>query len=75
MIAAYSKPTPPKQVAKTLRGDPAVIMTKSVRVNIPQGEVIIPAGTRLKLVSEKPGTFIVDYNGYSVPILTDAAHR
>jgi hypothetical protein len=61
--------------AKTLRGDPAVIVITPVRVNIPEGEVIIPRGTRLRLISETPENFFVDYNGYSVPVARSFATR
>jgi TonB family protein len=59
--------------AKTTRGDPAVIMLQSVRVNIPRGEVIIPRGTKLRLLSETAQQFVVDYDGFSVPVPTSSA--
>jgi hypothetical protein len=75
IVSAYSKATPSSQLAKTLRGDAAVIVTKSVRVNIPRGEVIIPKGTRLRMLSETSKQFVVDYDGYSIPIPADSATR
>ena len=59
--------------AKTTRGDRAVIMLQSVRVNIPRGEVIIPRGTKLRLLSETAQQFVVDYDGFSVPVPTSSA--
>jgi TonB family protein len=61
--------------ANTTRGDPAVIMLQSVRVNIPRGEVIIPRGTKLRLLSETALHFVVDYDGFSVPVPTNSAVR
>jgi hypothetical protein len=61
--------------AVTQRGDPAVIVISPVRVNIPRGEVIVPPGARLRLISETPEKFVVDYDGYSVPVPTSFATR
>jgi hypothetical protein len=49
-----------------------VSIKRSVRVNIPRGEVIIPAGDRVKLLSAQGSTVNVDYDGYSVPIPASA---
>lgn len=50
----------------------AVLIIRPVRVNIPRGEVIIPKGTKLKVVSEKDDQVYVDYDGYSVPVPSSA---
>ena len=66
-IPPFSLPLPPAQ-AKTLRGNLAVVIVQAVRVNTPRGEVIVPRGTRLRLISETADHFLVDYDGYSVPV-------
>jgi hypothetical protein len=68
-------PTPTPAQAKTLRGDLAVVIVQAVRVNTPRGEVIVPRGTRLRLISETADHFLVDYDGYSVPVPISSATR
>lgn len=76
LLRAYSTPSSsPREQAKTLSGATAVIITTPVRVNIPRGEVIVPKGTRMKLVAEKGEMLLVDYDGYSVPIPANCASR
>jgi hypothetical protein len=71
--SVYTTPTPPE--IKTLSGNSAVVVTTAVRINIPAGEVIVPRGTRLKLISEESGHFVVDYDGYPVTIPASCASR
>jgi len=73
VVAAIAPTATVTPQAKTTRGDSAVIMLQSVRVNIPRGEVIIPRGTKLRLLSETAQQFVVDYDGFSVPVPTSSA--
>lgn len=65
--AAFTSPRAPTSTPSVPIGS-YVSVNRALRVNIPPGEVIIPAGDRVKLLSTQGLTANIDYNGYAVAV-------
>lgn len=49
-------------------------VTKAIRIKTPDGEVIIPKGARVRVLREKsePGMTVINYQGYTTQVPSDA---
>jgi hypothetical protein len=63
--SASDTPTPTPQ--PELRG---MSVMRLVRIKTPDGELIIPKGTPVRVINEEssPGTTLINYDGYTVPV-------
>jgi hypothetical protein len=67
--SSYASDTPMPTPQPELRG---MSVMRLVRIKTPDGELIIPKGTPVRVINEEsspgPGTTLINYDGYTVPV-------
>jgi hypothetical protein len=65
--SSYASDSPMPTPQPELRG---ISVMRLVRINTPDGELIIPKGTPVRVINEEssPGTTLINYDGYTVPV-------
>jgi hypothetical protein len=65
--SSYASDTPMPAPQPELRG---MSVMRLVRIKTPDGELIIPKGTPVRVINEEssPGTTLINYDGYTVPV-------